>query len=167
MRPLHCSGLAHGVLAAQASCRATWLAPPLILQNYKVQTAPAAKDGGGEVARVVATAPAEPLHVPAAGCTLRYATLSQRGYYPDTPNKANQDAVVVVERLGGRADTHLWGVFDGHGEFGAECAQFVQSKVRRRRRRCCRFSLWRCACCWLWEDAAPCCCFIAGQLPYF
>lgn len=66
------------------------------------QTAPA-KEAGGEAARVIATAPADPLPVPAAGCSLRYATLSQRGYYPDAPNKANQDAVLVQERLGGSA----------------------------------------------------------------
>lgn len=62
--------------------------------------------------------------VPAAGprARLHYAYVSQRGYYPDQPDKANQDAVCVVERLGGDASTHLLGVLDGHGEFGAEAA---------------------------------------------
>lgn len=129
-----------------------------------------------ESQRQLATASAAALPLPAAGGSLRYACLSQRGYYPDQPNKANQDAMAAVERLGGSAggreyttgwgraalssrrfaaeehlpcllpaslllfslarspplpaDTHFWGVFDGHGEFGAECAQFVQNKVR-------------------------------------
>lgn len=47
----------------------------------------------------------------------------------DTPDKANQDAACAVEKLGGQADHHLFGVFDGHGEFGAECATFVKDKV--------------------------------------
>eukprot|EP00887_Chlorella_sp_A99_P007620 scaffold20.g7620.t1 len=64
-----------------------------------------------------------------AGGTLRYAFVSQRGFYPDQPDKANQDAVVAAERLGGAADCHLFCVFDGHGECGTECAQFATDKM--------------------------------------
>jgi hypothetical protein len=71
--------------------------------------------------------------VPAAGprARLHYAFVSQRGYYPDQPDKANQDAVCVVERLGGDASTHLLGVLDGHGEFGAEAAFMACDKARK------------------------------------
>lgn len=59
-----------------------------------------------------------------------YAFLSQRGLYPDQPTKPNQDAVVVREHINGYSGQHLIGVLDGHGETGAECAQFAKAKVR-------------------------------------
>ena len=62
---------------------------------------------------------------------IQYAFVSQRGYYPDHLDKANQDAVAAAERLGGRAGTHVFAVFDGHGEFGTECAHFAEGKVKR------------------------------------
>lgn len=65
---------------------------------------------------------------------MRYAHLSQRGYYPDHPNKANQDAVLVETGLAGDAGQHLFAVLDGHGEYGAECAMFAKMKVRGRRK---------------------------------
>lgn len=51
--------------------------------------------------------------VPAASYALRYAALSQRGYYPDSPDKANQDAYTIRAPYGGSADDHFFGVFDG------------------------------------------------------
>lgn len=188
----------------------------IVSAGYKVETA---KEGASvaEAQKPVASSGAVTVAPPpgAAGVpTVRYAYLSQRGYYPDAPNKTNQDAVHAEERLGGAAgagglgcrvvraaraparqrpnferplsavwrrprpaacpsccmegaaarlsacpgrrrlapatkraagslncaprsllphrpaDTHLWGVFDGHGEYGTECAQFVADKVR-------------------------------------
>lgn len=61
---------------------------------------------------------------------VRYSYLSQRGYYPDQPNKVNQDAVHVQEAVRGDPCQHLFAVLDGHGEFGAECATFATAKVR-------------------------------------
>lgn len=61
---------------------------------------------------------------------IRYAYISQRGHYPDQPDKANQDAVFVHETLQGNQQQNLWAVLDGHGEFGAECAQFTKRKAR-------------------------------------
>ena len=63
---------------------------------------------------------------------LRYAWVSQRGYYPDTPHKANQDAHVEIENYcadQGFEDMHLFGVFDGHGSKGTECAQWAAEQV--------------------------------------
>ena len=65
---------------------------------------------------------------------INYAFLSQRGLYPDQPDKPNQDAVLVREGINGYAGQHLIGILDGHGETGAECAQFAKAKVRERER---------------------------------
>ena len=61
--------------------------------------------------------------------TLRYALCSQRGYYPEAPNKRNQDASVCARNFRGKKDELLFGVFDGHGEFGTECAEFACERV--------------------------------------
>lgn len=60
---------------------------------------------------------------------LRYACLSQRGYYPDEPDKENQDAFKLVPDLSGQTGLFLAGVFDGHGEYGDDCAEFVRDMV--------------------------------------
>lgn len=65
-----------------------------------------------------------------SGVAIHYAYLSQRGHYPDQPNKANQDAVLIRENVNGVPGQHLLGVLDGHGETGAECAQFAKAKVK-------------------------------------
>lgn len=58
-----------------------------------------------------------------------YYALSFRGYYPDTPNKANQDefAILTPEEWG--EDRGLFGVFDGHGQVGDKCAIFAASRI--------------------------------------
>ncbi|KAE9588174.1 putative cGMP-dependent protein kinase AGC-PKA-PKG family [Lupinus albus] len=60
---------------------------------------------------------------------LRYSYLSQRGYYPDDLDKANQDSFCIHTPFGTSPDDHFFGVFDGHGEFGAQCSQFVKRKL--------------------------------------
>ncbi|CAJ1951699.1 unnamed protein product [Sphenostylis stenocarpa] len=88
--------------------------------------------------------------VPSGNFELRYSFLSQRGYYPDALDKANQDSfcihtpfgTVLVEFLFSAVSVcglaasvctnpndHFFGVFDGHGEFGAQCSQFVKRKL--------------------------------------
>lgn len=61
--------------------------------------------------------------------TVRYAYVSQRGYYPDDLNKSNQDALCVALNVCGEQDTALFGVFDGHGATGDKCAEFVRDSV--------------------------------------
>lgn len=65
-----------------------------------------------------------------AELTLTYAGLSQRGYYPRTPSKANQDAFVIcpTDFGGGRA---LFGVFDGHGKDGDYVSGFLRDNLPR------------------------------------
>ncbi|KAJ7973814.1 Protein phosphatase 2C and cyclic nucleotide-binding/kinase domain-containing protein [Quillaja saponaria] len=67
--------------------------------------------------------------VPSGNYELRYSFLSQRGYYPDALDKANQDSFCIHTRFGSKHDDHFFGVFDGHGEFGAQCSQFVKRKL--------------------------------------
>ncbi len=53
-------------------------------------------------------------------------------YYPDAMMKANQDAFVVRKEVAGEPDTMFFGVFDGHGSSGTDCAQFARDKVEAR-----------------------------------
>ncbi|CAN1331084.1 Protein phosphatase 2C and cyclic nucleotide-binding/kinase domain-containing protein [Linum perenne] len=63
------------------------------------------------------------------GYELRYSYLSQRGYYPDALDKANQDSFCIHTPFGTGVDDNFFGVFDGHGEFGAQCSQFVKKQL--------------------------------------
>ncbi|XP_068338442.1 protein phosphatase 2C and cyclic nucleotide-binding/kinase domain-containing protein-like isoform X2 [Pyrus communis] len=67
--------------------------------------------------------------VPSGNFEMRYSYLSQRGYYPDALDKANQDSFCIHTPFGTNPDDHFFGVFDGHGEFGAQCSQFVKRKL--------------------------------------
>ena len=64
------------------------------------------------------------------GVTLTYAYVSQRGFYPEEPFKANQDAYCVhdTELCKGRDDA-FFGVFDGHGKDGDGCAIFSKKEL--------------------------------------
>ncbi|KAL2534237.1 Protein phosphatase 2C and cyclic nucleotide-binding/kinase domain-containing protein [Abeliophyllum distichum] len=67
--------------------------------------------------------------VPSANYELRYSFLSQRGYYPDALDKANQDSFCIHTPFGTSLDDHFFGVFDGHGEFGAQCSKFCEAEI--------------------------------------
>lgn len=67
--------------------------------------------------------------VPTGNYELRYSFMSQRGYYPDALDKPNQDSFCIHTPFGTSPDDHFFGVFDGHGEFGAQCSQFVKRKL--------------------------------------
>lgn len=67
--------------------------------------------------------------IPSGNYELRFSFLSQRGYYPDALDKANQDSFCIHTPFGTNPDDHFFGVFDGHGEFGAQCSQFVKQKL--------------------------------------
>jgi len=61
--------------------------------------------------------------------TLKYAYVSQRGYYPNALDKENQDAFTVVTSVNGCKHAHFFGVFDGHGSTGDLCSRFTAEKV--------------------------------------
>lgn len=99
------------VMRARRGARAS-----IVSTQYKVETV---KDAGAvEAQRLVASTGSLPLHLPAAGLHLRYAFLSQRGYYPDSPDKANQDAVRAAEGLGGNAGAAARGVVEDRSVWG-------------------------------------------------
>ncbi|KAJ7549507.1 hypothetical protein O6H91_07G056700 [Diphasiastrum complanatum] len=69
------------------------------------------------------------IQVPAWNYELRYSYLSQRGYYPEALDKANQDSFCVHTQFGKDPNDHFFGVFDGHGEFGTQCSQFAKRNL--------------------------------------
>ncbi|CAM0945848.1 unnamed protein product [Alopecurus aequalis] len=69
------------------------------------------------------------VRVPLGNYDLRYSYLSQRGYYPESLDKPNQDSFCIHTPFGSSPDDHFFGVFDGHGEYGAQCSQFVKRRL--------------------------------------
>ncbi|PKA54434.1 Protein phosphatase 2C and cyclic nucleotide-binding/kinase domain-containing protein [Apostasia shenzhenica] len=69
------------------------------------------------------------VRVPSGNYELRYSFLSQRGFYPEALDKPNQDSFFVHTPFGTNPDDLFFGVFDGHGEFGAQCSQFVKRRL--------------------------------------
>uniref|UniRef100_A0A0C9S3G9 protein-serine/threonine phosphatase n=1 Tax=Wollemia nobilis TaxID=56998 RepID=A0A0C9S3G9_9CONI len=71
----------------------------------------------------------EVARVPAFNYQLKYSYMSQRGYYPDALDKANQDSLCVHISFADNPNDHFFGVFDGHGQYGTQCSQFVEKKL--------------------------------------
>ena len=69
------------------------------------------------------------LTFPFGSYKVRYAWVSQRGYYPDDLDKANQDAFDVKECFADSEDMAFFGVFDGHGSTGDFCAQYTRDAL--------------------------------------
>ncbi|KAJ4957160.1 hypothetical protein NE237_013943 [Protea cynaroides] len=67
--------------------------------------------------------------VPSHGFQLEYSALTQRGYYPDYPDKENQDSFCIKTQIQGNPNLHFFGVYDGHGHFGTECSNFVRDRL--------------------------------------
>ncbi|KAL7543762.1 hypothetical protein ACHAXR_013060 [Thalassiosira sp. AJA248-18] len=63
------------------------------------------------------------------GVSVRYAYLSQRGYYPDDTHKPNQDSYAIEHNFANRPNDAFFGVFDGHGRDGDKCAHFVRDNL--------------------------------------
>ena len=64
------------------------------------------------------------------GLTLRFAALTQRGYYPQQPGKPNQDAFSVVPNI--TAQGHWFAVYDGHGPCGEKVSGYASEHVSKR-----------------------------------
>ncbi|CAK4110854.1 unnamed protein product [Aphanomyces euteiches] len=58
---------------------------------------------------------------------ISYAYVSQRGYYPDSLYKPNQDSFACKPMFYGK--NSFFGVFDGHGTTGDLCAQYARDVV--------------------------------------
>ena len=64
------------------------------------------------------------------GVSFRYAWVSQRGYYPESPDKDNQDCYVISPSFGPTSEQQaFFGIFDGHGKDGHHCARFARDHV--------------------------------------
>ncbi|KAL7105098.1 hypothetical protein ACP275_07G023700 [Erythranthe tilingii] len=84
----------------------------------------------GQNTRVLANTPSlEIVDIPSNNLRLTYSVLSQRGYYPETPDKENQDSCCVRTNIQGNPNVHFFGVFDGHGLSGTQCSNFVKDKL--------------------------------------
>jgi len=58
-----------------------------------------------------------------------HAVESRKGVVPANNRKVNQDRAIVKFALAGDENIQLFGVMDGHGEFGHLVAQHVQEKL--------------------------------------
>jgi serine/threonine protein phosphatase PrpC len=63
------------------------------------------------------------------GIRMRFAYVSQRGKYPDDPDKPNQDAYCIKHNFTNQMEDAFFGVFDGHGKDGHGCAQFTRTHL--------------------------------------
>lgn len=67
--------------------------------------------------------------VPSHNFVLEYTFLTLRGYYPDSLDKQNQDSFCIRTEIQGNPNIHFFGVFDGHGQFGSQCSNFVRDRL--------------------------------------
>ena len=58
----------------------------------------------------------------------KYAFYSKVGQAPTNPGKQNQDAFIVHPKILGSYSQHLFGVADGHGQFGKEVSAVVKQR---------------------------------------
>ncbi|KAG6431135.1 hypothetical protein SASPL_109210 [Salvia splendens] len=83
----------------------------------------------GQNAHVIANSFLDVVDVPSHNFNLSYSVISQRGYYPETPDKENQDSFCVRTNIQGNPNVHFFGVFDGHGLCGTQCSNFVRDRL--------------------------------------
>lgn len=67
--------------------------------------------------------------VPSHGFSLQYAVLTLQGHYPDSPGKENQDSYCIGTCVQGNPNIHFFGVYDGHGQYGAACSRFAKDRL--------------------------------------
>ncbi|KAK8619720.1 hypothetical protein V6N13_136001 [Hibiscus sabdariffa] len=60
---------------------------------------------------------------------IQCSALTQHGYYPDTVERENQDSFCIKTQIQGNPNVHFFGVFDGHGQIGARCSNFVKDRL--------------------------------------
>ncbi|MBA0570826.1 hypothetical protein Golob_004434 [Gossypium lobatum] len=66
----------------------------------------------------------EIVHVSSHNFTLQYSILTQLGYYQDTVERENQDSFCIKTQIQCNPNVHVFGVFDGHGQYSAQCSNF-------------------------------------------
>lgn len=68
------------------------------------------------------------LEVQAKG-RMKHAIVSRKGHVPYNKNKVNQDRYVLKYAISDDPGVSMWGVMDGHGEYGHYVAAFVQENL--------------------------------------
>ncbi|KAL8171332.1 hypothetical protein V2J09_023136, partial [Rumex salicifolius] len=86
-------------------------------------------DRGSHAIPVFSERSLDSVSIPSHNFQLEYTVLTQRGYYPDSPDKENQDSYCIKTQINGNPNVHLFGVFDGHGQFGTQCSNFVKERL--------------------------------------
>lgn len=66
---------------------------------------------------------------PTSSFQLNYAYVSQKGYYPTSSSKPNQDSYCLCQSMSGLSNCLFFGVFDGHGDVGDKCSHLVAQQV--------------------------------------
>lgn len=64
------------------------------------------------------------LYILSHNLKLQYSLLTQRGHNPDSPYKENQDSFYIGTQIQGSPSVHFFGIFDGHGPYGAEYSNY-------------------------------------------
>lgn len=81
-----------------------------------------------EVERKAGKAGLSEIEIRAMG-RIKHASQTRKGVVPYNRNKVNQDRAIVKYALQDDEDLCLFGVMDGHGEFGHYVASFVQERL--------------------------------------
>ncbi|XP_072998187.1 probable protein phosphatase 2C 35 [Typha latifolia] len=97
-------------------------------RRYKSSTG-GSDAGSSRYRHVLSGIPLASAIVPSDHLLLQYSSLTQRGYYPGSPDRENQDSFFIKTQFQDNPNLHFFAVFDGHGEFGARCAQFVRDRL--------------------------------------
>ncbi|KAK6117284.1 LOW QUALITY PROTEIN: hypothetical protein DH2020_048955 [Rehmannia glutinosa] len=83
----------------------------------------------GQNTHIPANMSLDVVDVPSHNFSLSYSVLTHRGYYPETPDKENQDSYCIRTNIQGNPNVHFFGVFDGHGLCGTQCSNFVKDRL--------------------------------------
>lgn len=118
-------------------------APPAANQSAPPAAAPATAATNGKTSTATpynrakdrVDAIAQTKSIVCNGVTMKYAYVSQRGFYPEEPFKANQDAYCVHHTLVPMTDDTFFAVFDGHGKDGDGCAIFAKNELPKQIRK--------------------------------
>ncbi|KAG1657206.1 hypothetical protein FOA52_008239 [Chlamydomonas sp. UWO 241] len=107
----------------------------VVTEGVEEEPPPATLPTGGPLSakdyksRITTSEGVQSVTFPTSGFAIKYAYCTLRGLYPDSPDKANQDSLCALPQFGGDSEQILFGVFDGHGEYGDVVSQFARDKV--------------------------------------
>lgn len=68
-------------------------------------------------------------HIPTKEEPKKFVAISKKGYVPYNKNKVNQDTYFCDYKFAGNPDVRLFGVCDGHGEFGHNVSGLIARKL--------------------------------------